>query len=78
MLTSLRQWNPNLPMNIPMLRKSSGCREKVEWNAELEAEDNAVGDNENTKKKLKLIIEGANTIGTGFLLVQHPNDDEPE
>ena len=29
-------------MNIPILRKASGCRGKVEWNAELEAEYNAV------------------------------------
>ena len=29
-------------------------------------------------KKLKMIIDRAKTVGTGFLLVQHINDDEPE
>ena len=28
--------------------------------------------------KLKLITDGANTLGTGFLLVQHLNEPEPE
>ena len=42
MLVSLQQWNPNIPMIIPMLRKASGCRGKVEWNVELEEEYNAV------------------------------------
>ena len=30
------------------------------------------------EKKSKLIINGANTIDTGFLLLQHLNDIEPE
>ena len=42
MLSSLQRWNPNIPMNILMLRKATGCRGKVEWNAELKAEYNAV------------------------------------
>ena len=44
MLASLQQWNPNLPMNIPMLRKAAGYRGKIEWNEELEAEYQAVID----------------------------------
>ena len=40
MVAGLQQWKPNIPMNIPMLRKTSGYRGKVEWNTELEAEYN--------------------------------------
>ena len=84
MLPSLQRWNPSIPMNVPMLRKASGSRGKVEWNAELEAEYNTILEIMKTqlkltpydpKKKLKLIIDGANTIEAGFLLVQHLNDD---
>ena len=36
MLASLQQWNPNIPLNIPMLRKAAGSRSKVVWNQEKE------------------------------------------
>ena len=42
MLASLQQWNPNIPLNIPMLRKASGSRSKVTWNPDLEAEYQSV------------------------------------
>ena len=29
-------------------------------------------------KKLKLIIDGASSLGTGFILIQHLNDEQPE
>ena len=29
MLASLQQWHPNIPINIPMLRKAAGSRSKV-------------------------------------------------
>ena len=29
MLSSLKQWNPSIPLNIPMLRKASWSRSKV-------------------------------------------------
>ena len=29
MLASLQAWNPNIPLNIPMLRKASGLTDKV-------------------------------------------------
>ena len=63
-----------------MLKKASGCRGKVEWNAELEAEYNAVleimqkqlkSSPYDREKQLKLIIDGAKTIETEFLLVRH-------
>ena len=40
MLASLQQWNPNIPLNNPMLRKASDSRSKVTWNPELEANTN--------------------------------------
>ena len=79
MLSSLQQWNPSIPLNIPMLRKASGSRSKVSWNSELEAEYSAVLkimqtqiklSPYNPSKKLKLVIDGASSIGTGFLPVQ--------
>ena len=70
-----------------MLRKVAGCRGKIERNAEWEAEYNAVmGIMKNQMKlspydptkKLKLIIDRAKTVGTGFLHIQNINDDEPK
>ena len=87
MLASLQSWNLNLPMNILMLRKAAGPRGKVAWNEELEAEYQAVikiMQNQirlipyNPTKKLRLVIDGAKTVGTGFLLIQYINDKKPE
>ena len=87
MLSSLQQWNPSIPLNIPMLRKASGSRSKVTWNSELEAEYSAVLkimqtqiklSPYNPSKKLKLVIDGASSIGTGFLLVQLRDEKVPE
>ena len=87
MLASLQQWNPNVPLNIPMLRKASGSRSKVTWNSELEVEYQAVIKIMQTQiklspydptKKLKLVIDGASSIGTGFILIQQLNEDKPE
>ena len=73
MLASLQNWNPSLPINIPMLRKATGSRLKVEWNEELEAEYQAgikIMKNQiklspyDPTKKLRLVIDGAKTVGT--------------
>ena len=70
-----------------MLRKASGSRSKVSWNSELEAEYNAVVkimqtqiklSPYNPENKLKMVIDGASSIGTGFLLVQMIDDEKPE
>ena len=80
MLASLQSWNPNLSMNIPMLRKTAGSRGKVVWNEELEAKYQAVMmimQNQirlspyDTTKKVRLVVDHAK--GTGFLLIQHIN-----
>ena len=87
MLSSLQHWNPNIPLNVAMLRKASGSKSKVTWNSELEAEYCAVLKIMQTQiklspynpaKKLKLVIDGASSIGTGFLLVQLLDDKSPE
>ena len=38
MLSSLQALNPNIPLNVSMLRKVAGSRGKVTWNKELEEE----------------------------------------
>ena len=62
-----------------MLRKASGSKSKVIWNSELEAEYSAVLkimqtqiklSPYNPSKELKLVIDDASSIGTGFILVQ--------
>ena len=87
MLASLQSWNPHIPLNIPMLRKASGSRSKVTWNKELEAEYVAVQkimrtqfilSPYNPKNKLRLVIDGATSIGTGFILVQLRKEGKPE
>ena len=87
MLSSLQAWNPSLPMAIPMLRKAAGGSSKVTWNSELEMEYNRVMEimqhqiklsPYNPKKKLRLVIDGASSIGTGFMLVQFRDDERPE
>ena len=82
MLASLQSWNPNIPMNIPILRKAAGSRVKVEWNEELEAEYQAgmaIMKNPNRlipyypTIMLCLVIDGAR-----FLLIQYMNNRKPE
>ena len=57
------------------------------WNQELESEYNRVLEimqtqiklsPYNPKKRLRLVIDGASSIGTGFMLVQFRDDDKPE
>ena len=42
MLASLQSWFPNLPLNIPLLRKATAGSAKFEWTPLLEAEYAAV------------------------------------
>ena len=87
MLSSLQSWNPTLPMAIPMLRKAAEGTNKVTWKQELESEYSRVLEimqtqiklsPYNPKKKLRLVIDGASSIGAGFMLVQFRNDDKRE
>ena len=67
-------------MNIPILRKAAGSRDKVERNKELEAEYLTMMkimqrlSPYDPTKKLRLLIDGAEIGGTGFLLIQYIND----
>ena len=73
MLSSLQAWNPNIPLNVSMLRKAEGSRGKVTWNEELEDEYQNVMKIMQTRirlsaydlnKQLCLVIDGAKTLGT--------------
>ena len=73
MLSSLQAWNPNIPLNVSMLRKAAGSRGKVTWNEELEDEYQNVMKIMQTRirlsaydlnKQLCLVIDGAKTLGT--------------
>ena len=78
-LTSLQDWNPNISLNGPMLRKAFVSRGKVTWNKEPEEENQNVMrimqtiirlSPYNPKKKLRLVIDSAKTVRTGILLIQ--------
>ena len=69
-----------------MLRKATVGKGKVEWNEELEIEyQNAMNVMKtriklspyDPKKRLRLIIDGAKTVGTGFVLCQYVNAENP-
>ena len=86
MLSSLQQWNPSLPLNLSMLRKLTVSKGKVTWKDELEVEYQNAIDIMKTRiklspydptKRLRLIIDDAKTVGTGFVLCQYINEENP-
>ena len=63
-----------------MLRKATASKGKILWNDELEAEYNNAIDIMRTRiklspydptKRLRLVIDGAKTVRTGFVLCQY-------
>ena len=69
-----------------MRRKATVGKGKVDWNEELEAEyQNAMHVMKtriklspyDPKKRLRLIIDGAKTIRTGFVMCQYVNENNP-
>ena len=87
MLTSLQNWYPSLPLNIPNLRKATAGSSKFVWTDLLEQEYNAIKalmvshirlSPYDPKKELRLIIDGASNIGVGFCLFQYLDDQHPE
>ena len=69
-----------------MLRKVTVGKGKVEWSDELEVEYQNAMDIMKTRiklspydqtKRLRLIIYGAKTVGTGFVLCQYVNEGNP-
>ena len=86
MVSSLQKWYPSLPLNLTMLRKSTVGKGKIDWTEEHEAEyQNAMKVMQtrimlspyDPKKRLCLITDGAKTIGTGFVLCQYVNENNP-
>ena len=86
MLASLQNWYPNLPLNIPLLRKATAGTGKFSWTPMLEAEYQAVKEIMVTQirlspydpeKQLRLIIDGASSLGVGYVLFQYLNDQDP-
>ena len=86
MLASLQSWYPNLPLNIPLLRKATAGAGKFSWTPALEAEYQAVKEIMVTQirlspydreKKLRLIIDGASSLGVGYVLFQYLSDQDP-
>ena len=77
MLSSLQIWNPSLPLNLSRLRKACASKGKIIWDEELEDENRNCMEIMKTRiklspydpnKRLRLIIDGAKTVGTGFVL----------
>ena len=86
MMGILQRWNLSLPLNLTMLRKLTVGKGKVDWNDELEVEYQNAMDIMKTRiklspydptKRLRLIIDGAKTVGTGFVLCQYINEENP-
>ena len=86
MVSSLQKWYPSLPLNLTRLRKDAVGKGKIDWDEEHEAEyQNAMKVMQtrimlspyDPKKRLRLIIDGAKTIGTGFVLCQYVDETNP-
>ena len=80
MLTSLRKWAPNAPLNAPALYAATGGNKGIvfEWTDAMEEEYKFLKEEMkkclklspyNPDQKLRLIIDGSRTVGTGFILV---------
>ena len=87
MLASLQAWFPSIPLNIPNLRKATAGMSKFTWTPILEDEFSSVKEilsihirlsPYDESKKLRLVIDGASSIGVGFVLFQYLSDQNPE
>ena len=87
MLASLQNWFPSLPLNIPNMRKATAGASKFTWTQILEEEYEAVKEIVTSQirlspydpdKKLRLVIDGASSVGVGFVLFQFLSDEEPK
>ena len=86
MISSLQQGNPSLPLNQSMFRKQTVGKGKIELTDELEVEYQNAIDIMKTRiklspydptKRLRLIINGGKTVGTGFVICQYINEENP-
>ena len=87
MLASLQKWYPSIPLAIPNLRKATAGSAKFVWTSLLTEEYEAVKKVMVTQiritpfdpaKVLRLVIDGASSIGVGFVLFQYIDDEDPE
>ena len=86
MLASLQQWNPSVPLNCQLLWAATGARgKKFEWTEDMKKEYNNIKQimkkqlklfPYDPKKKLRLVIDGACTAGTEFLLIQYVDNKD--
>ena len=83
-MSSLQIWNPSLSLNLSRLRKACASKGKLTWDEELEDEYNNCMEVMKTRiklslydpnKRVRLIIDGAETIGTGFVLYQYLDEE---
>ena len=84
MLSSLQIWNPSLPLNLSRLRKACASKGKITWDKELEDEYNNCMEIMQTRiklspydpsKKLRLIIDRAKKVSTGYVLCQYLDEE---
>ena len=85
MISSLQGWYPKLPLHVPNLRKACAGNSKFVWNDLLEQEYLMVKKIIGTQikispydpsRELRLLIDGASSIGVGFILFQWLDDTD--
>ena len=79
MIASLQSWYPSLPLVIPNIRRACGGTARMVWDPMMEQEYAMVKEVMKTQlrlspyddsKPLCLVIDGASTIGAGYILFQ--------
>ena len=86
MVVSLQNWNPSIPLHAKLLRAATGARgKKFVWTEDMENEYNNIRQIMKKQiklspydpdKKLRLVIDGGRTAGTGFLFIQNVDDKD--
>merc|ERR1711888_200140 len=88
MCSSLQTWFPAIPMVIPEIRRAcgGGSTRRLGWNAVMEEEYRIVKEvmktqlrlsPYNEKEPLCLVIDGASSVGAGYVLFQWRNSEDP-
>ena len=85
LLASLQVWFPQVPLLIPNMRKQCAGGATFDWNDELDAEFTKVKQLMGDKIRLSpfdpdktphLILDGANSVGLGYMLVQFADEED--
>ena len=86
MCSSLQSWFPALPLVIPNIRRACGGGSKLEWDAVMNEEYQMVRDvmkkqlrlsPYNEKEPLCLVVDGASSVGAGYVLFQWRDSQDP-